>query len=52
MDINEMADKVMTILRKLEEDTKAATREGGQSSTSQEQLQTPNQPDAKPSQKA
>lgn len=29
MDINEMADKVMAILRKLEEDTKAATREGG-----------------------
>lgn len=39
MDINEMADKVMAILRKLEEDTKAATREGGQSSPPQEQPQ-------------
>ena len=30
MDINEMADKVMGILRKLEEDTKAAAKEGAQ----------------------
>ncbi|QTR50835.1 hypothetical protein [Candidatus Thiothrix anitrata] len=31
MDINEMADKVMGILRKLEEDTKEAAKEGAQS---------------------
>lgn len=30
MDINEMADKVMGILRKLEEDTKEAAKEGAQ----------------------
>lgn len=43
MDINEMADKVMAILRNLEEDTKAAVKEGAQSAPLKEQSQTLNQ---------